>query len=454
MAEEASEPAPQPPAADANESGHRPAEKGTIGVGLILGEPTGICAKLYLEDDQAIQVAAGSASSAVASRSTPTTCFHPWILQDRDSFVLPVVLRAGRALHPVRRRSQRGLALRDRPPRRGRPAVRLQGMFRSTCSSRSPACSSTTSRTRRRRARAQCGRRRALLLLTCNSTELEAITADGVTLRIDRVAARGAPARRGGVPPRDDDRRPLLRRAARRLVRGSARRCGPRCLRRRLSRPRPFGAAARGRRRLELRRPRRARSAATRRRVLVRRDSPRASCASSVIRSAGSSRVRRSAPAASCRRACSGSPRPRSGSARQLQPPRDHERVSRRHRAVRSRADSRDPRRHRRRVGRLCRPANRLGKASPVDEPARHRLSSRARDDQDADVRVHRRDRLDVSAERRQPDRGADRKLRAVARRRKTPRRSARPRSLRAVHAAGAPGAAARARRELIPSRG
>src|SRR4051812_9120567 len=36
-------------------------EKGAFGVGLVLGEPTGICAKLYIKDDQAISVTAGSA---------------------------------------------------------------------------------------------------------------------------------------------------------------------------------------------------------------------------------------------------------------------------------------------------------------------------------------------------------------------------------------------------------
>src|SRR5262249_3090176 len=30
-------------------------EKGVFGLGLMVGEPTGICAKLYLKDDQAVQ---------------------------------------------------------------------------------------------------------------------------------------------------------------------------------------------------------------------------------------------------------------------------------------------------------------------------------------------------------------------------------------------------------------
>jgi hypothetical protein len=39
----------------------RPVDKGTFGVGIVLGEPTGVCAKLYLKDDQALQVAVGFA---------------------------------------------------------------------------------------------------------------------------------------------------------------------------------------------------------------------------------------------------------------------------------------------------------------------------------------------------------------------------------------------------------
>ena len=108
MAEEASEPAPQPAAAaDANESGHRPAEKGTFGVGLILGEPTGICAKLYLQDDQAIQAAAGSAFIGGGLQLHADYVFHPWILQDARLVRAARLLRARRALHPVRRRARR-----------------------------------------------------------------------------------------------------------------------------------------------------------------------------------------------------------------------------------------------------------------------------------------------------------------------------------------------------------
>ncbi len=40
----------------------QPVEKGTFGVGIILGEPTGISAKLYLSDNTAVDAAAGGAT--------------------------------------------------------------------------------------------------------------------------------------------------------------------------------------------------------------------------------------------------------------------------------------------------------------------------------------------------------------------------------------------------------
>jgi len=80
--------APRPAAAD-------PSEKGTFGLGLILGEPTGISAKLYLKDDQAIQAAAGSAFVGGGLQVHVDYVFHPWILEDRESFTLPVYLGPG-----------------------------------------------------------------------------------------------------------------------------------------------------------------------------------------------------------------------------------------------------------------------------------------------------------------------------------------------------------------------
>ena len=69
--------------------------KGAFGVGLVIGEPTGICAKLYLKDDQAIQAAAGSAFVGGGLQVHGDYVFHPWILEERDSFTLPVYFGPG-----------------------------------------------------------------------------------------------------------------------------------------------------------------------------------------------------------------------------------------------------------------------------------------------------------------------------------------------------------------------
>ena len=73
----------------------RPVDKGTLGLGIILGEPTGLCAKVYLKDDQAIQVAVGSAFVSGGLQLHADYIFHPWILQDRDSYVLPAYVGPG-----------------------------------------------------------------------------------------------------------------------------------------------------------------------------------------------------------------------------------------------------------------------------------------------------------------------------------------------------------------------
>lgn len=70
-------------------------EKGTFGVGIIFGEPTGISAKLYLKDDQAIQAALGLAFIGAGIHGHVDYVFHPLILQSRPSFVLPVYIGPG-----------------------------------------------------------------------------------------------------------------------------------------------------------------------------------------------------------------------------------------------------------------------------------------------------------------------------------------------------------------------
>ncbi|MBL0219907.1 MAG: hypothetical protein IPQ07_39330 [Myxococcales bacterium] len=71
------------------------AEKGTLGIGLILGEPTGISAKLYLKDDQALQAAVGFAFYGGGLHLHVDYVFHPLILQNKDSFVLPFYFGPG-----------------------------------------------------------------------------------------------------------------------------------------------------------------------------------------------------------------------------------------------------------------------------------------------------------------------------------------------------------------------
>ncbi len=87
-----------PAAAESNDpapSSSRGEDKGTIGVGIILGEPTGITAKLYLQDDQAIQVAAGGAFVGGGLQLHADYVFHPYILQSKESFVMPFYVGPG-----------------------------------------------------------------------------------------------------------------------------------------------------------------------------------------------------------------------------------------------------------------------------------------------------------------------------------------------------------------------
>jgi hypothetical protein len=73
----------------------RSTDKGTFGVGIIIGEPTGICGKLYLKDDQAIQAAVGGAFVGGGVQVHADYVFHPAILQSRDSFVLAAYIGPG-----------------------------------------------------------------------------------------------------------------------------------------------------------------------------------------------------------------------------------------------------------------------------------------------------------------------------------------------------------------------
>jgi len=71
------------------------AEKGTIGVGIVIGEPMGICGRLYLQDDQAIQGAVGVAFIGGGLQLHADYAFHPYILQSRETFVLATYVGPG-----------------------------------------------------------------------------------------------------------------------------------------------------------------------------------------------------------------------------------------------------------------------------------------------------------------------------------------------------------------------
>lgn len=81
--------------AHADDDDKRAVDKGNLGVGIILGEPTGICAKLYLRNDQAIQAAVGADFILGGLQFHADYVFHPYILQQRDSFVLPFYIGPG-----------------------------------------------------------------------------------------------------------------------------------------------------------------------------------------------------------------------------------------------------------------------------------------------------------------------------------------------------------------------
>jgi hypothetical protein len=70
-------------------------EKGSLGVGIVIGEPTGIAAKLYLQDDQAIQAALGFTFVSGGFQAQADYVFHPWILEEREAFTLPAYIGPG-----------------------------------------------------------------------------------------------------------------------------------------------------------------------------------------------------------------------------------------------------------------------------------------------------------------------------------------------------------------------
>jgi hypothetical protein len=73
----------------------QPAEKGVLGVGLVIGEPTGVSAKYYLSDDRAIDAAVGGAIVGRGIQAHADFLWHPWILEQKESFALPLYLGVG-----------------------------------------------------------------------------------------------------------------------------------------------------------------------------------------------------------------------------------------------------------------------------------------------------------------------------------------------------------------------
>ena len=73
-------------------------EKGLFGLGLIIGEPTGISAKYYLSDDTAIDAAVGGAPVQGGWQVHGDYLWHPWTLESQDSFVLPAYIGPGMRL--------------------------------------------------------------------------------------------------------------------------------------------------------------------------------------------------------------------------------------------------------------------------------------------------------------------------------------------------------------------
>jgi hypothetical protein len=70
-------------------------EKGAFGAGIIIGEPTGLCAKLYLHDDQAVQAAIALSAVVGGFQVHADYVFHPLILEERDAFTLPAYVGPG-----------------------------------------------------------------------------------------------------------------------------------------------------------------------------------------------------------------------------------------------------------------------------------------------------------------------------------------------------------------------
>lgn len=81
--------------ASVSEAQAQPDEKGALGVGIVLGVPTGVAAKLYLQDDTAVAAAVGFDLLEGGLHLHGDFLLHPWVLEDTEDFVLPAYVGAG-----------------------------------------------------------------------------------------------------------------------------------------------------------------------------------------------------------------------------------------------------------------------------------------------------------------------------------------------------------------------
>lgn len=70
-------------------------EKGVLGAGLILGEPTGVSMKYYLGNDTAVDAAVGGAFIGKGIQVHADFLWHPWVLEQKPSFSLPAYFGIG-----------------------------------------------------------------------------------------------------------------------------------------------------------------------------------------------------------------------------------------------------------------------------------------------------------------------------------------------------------------------
>lgn len=73
----------------------RAEDKGLFGVGLIVGDPSGISAKYYLSDDTAIDAAVGVGLIKTGIHAHSDFLWHPAVLESQEKFVMPLYFGPG-----------------------------------------------------------------------------------------------------------------------------------------------------------------------------------------------------------------------------------------------------------------------------------------------------------------------------------------------------------------------